>query len=157
MRRLIGLALVAGALVLPSQATAAGDPAIEIHAEGAAAQSAAGCRSVDVARIGRSALGFVVYKFHQVKRWCWSYPRVTSVRTSTYVSNVDPNWDYRGVIASRGFFYRWCCGDGRSGHYTFRQGRFDNCIPWIGCIRREYPWVKIWVRANGTWSYDTGS
>src|ERR671919_1314000 len=110
MRRLIGLAPVAGALVLPSQATAAEDPAIEIHAEGAAAESAAGCRSVDVARIGRSALGFVVYKFHPVKRWCWSYPRVTSVRTSTYVSNVDPNWDYRGVIASRSFFYRWCCG-----------------------------------------------
>ncbi|MGH3030500.1 MAG: hypothetical protein ACRDNE_06985 [Gaiellaceae bacterium] len=156
MRRIIGLALVAGALVLPSQAAAAGDSAIEVHAEGAAAQSAAGCRTVDVARIGRSALGFVVYKFHQVKRWCWSYPRVTSVRTSTYVSNVDPNWDYRGVIASNGSFYRWCCRDGRSGHYTFRQGRFDNCIPWIGCIRREYPWVKIWVRANGTWSYDTG-
>jgi hypothetical protein len=124
MRSIIGLALVAGALVLPSQAMAAGDSAIEVHAEGTAAQSAAGCRTVDVARIGRSALGFVVYKFHQVKRWCWSYPRVTSVRTSTYVSNVDPNWDYRGVIASRGFFYRWCCGDGRSGHYTFRQGRF---------------------------------
>jgi hypothetical protein len=156
MRRIIGLALVSGALVLPSQATAAGENTIEVSTQGTAAQASAGCRSVDVARIGRSALGFVVYKFHQVKRWCWSYPRVTSVKTSTYVSNVDPNWDYKGVIASSGSFFRWCCGDARSGHRTFRQGRFDNCIPWIGCIRREYPWVRIWVRGNGTYSYDTG-
>ena len=156
MRPIVALALVAGALVLPSHAAAAEDFDVEVREEGAAAQALAGCRTVDAARIGRSAFGFVVYKFHQVKRWCWSNPRVTSVRTSTYVSHVDPNWDYKGVIGAKGDFYRWCCGDARSGHYTFRQARFDNCIPWIGCIRREYPWVRIWVRGNGTWSYDTG-
>jgi hypothetical protein len=156
MRRVVVLALMAGALVLPGQAGAA-DAGGQDARGVVATTSAAGCRTVDIPKVGYDIFGFVVYKFHQVKRWCWSYPRITSVRTSTYVSNVDPNWDYRGVIASRGFFYRSCCGDGRSGHYTFRQGRFDNCIPWIGCIRREYPWVKIWVRGNGTWSYDTGS
>ena len=156
MRRLTALGLLAGALVLPSQAAAAEERTIEIRTQGTAAQ-AAGCRTVDVARIGRSALGFVVYKFHQVKRWCWSYPRITSVKTSTYVSDVDPNWDYKGIVSASGSFFRWCCGDARSGHRTLRQGRFDNCIPWIGCIRREYPWVRISVRGNGTYSYTTGS
>jgi hypothetical protein len=25
-----------------------------------------------------------------------------------------------------------------------------------GCVRREYPWVRIWVRADGTYTYRTG-
>ncbi|HEX2045574.1 MAG TPA: hypothetical protein VHF23_08110 [Gaiellaceae bacterium] len=157
MRRLLAPVLVAGALVVPSQAAAAGEGRLQVRVTGAAAGVMAGCRGVDVARIGRSALGFVVYKFHVVKRWCWAFPRVTSVTTYAYASDIDPNWDYKGVIAANGYFYRWCCGDGRSGHYSFRQGKFENCVFTLGCIRREYPWVKIWVRADGGYSYATGT
>ena len=53
MRRLLLLALVVNAVAFPGNAEA----------------SLSGCRSVDVARIGRSPLGIVVYKFHHVNGW----------------------------------------------------------------------------------------
>jgi hypothetical protein len=155
VRRLLTLALIGSALVLAANASAA-ETEVEVAVSGSAEESVAGCRTVDVARIGRSALGFVVYRFHQVKHWCWRYPRITSASAYAYATDVDPNWDYKGVIAANGSYYTWCCGVGSSGHQSFRQGRFDNCILWIGCIRREYPWVRIRAHANGSYTYTTG-
>jgi hypothetical protein len=127
MRRVVALAFLAGALVLPGQARAA-DTDVDAVEGAAAAASAQGCRTVDIPRVGRDIFGFVVYKFHQVKRWCWNFPRITSVRVYTYVSDVDPNMDYDGIIASNSYFYTWCCGRSTSGHYSMRQGKFKNCI-----------------------------
>ena len=36
------------------------------------------CRTVGVARVHRTFLGFVAFKFWQRKRWCWNYPRILS-------------------------------------------------------------------------------
>lgn len=156
MRRLVALALAAGALVLPTEALA-GKAGAEAARGTVAAASASGCRTVDIARVGRDLFGFVVYKFHHVKRWCWRYPRITSVSSSTYVSDVDPNMEYRGVVAATGNFYAWCCRNGKSGHYSLRQGKFENCILWFPCTRVEYPWVKIWAHANGSYTWATGT
>jgi hypothetical protein len=155
MRRIAALALVAAALALPGQARAA-EPAVALADGTVATASVDGCRTVDIPKVGRDIFGFVVYKFHQVKRWCWDYPRITSVSVYTYVSDVDPNMDYDGVVASAGSFYTWCCGRSTSGHYSMRQGKFKNCILWFPCTRVEYPWVKIWARANGSYSWATG-
>src|SRR5919108_4035984 len=155
MRRVFALALVVGALVLPAQAEAAGTDA-DLSEGTVATATVQGCRTVDVARVGRDIFGFVVYKFHQVKRWCWDYPRITSVSVHTYVSDVDPNMDYDGIVASTSYFYTWCCGRSTSGHYSMRQGKFKNCILWFPCTRVEYPWVRIWARANGSYSWATG-
>lgn len=155
MRRGIALALAAGALVLPSQAVAAEADA-ETGESAVAAASASGCRTVDIPKVGRDIFGFVVYRFHQVKRWCWNYPRVTSVNVYTYVSDVDPNMNYGGIVASISRFYTWCCGRGTSGHYSMRQGKFQNCILWFPCTRTEYPWVKIWAHANGSYRWAIG-
>lgn len=120
-------------------------------------QAASGCAGVDVARIGRSGIvRSVVYKWHQVKGWCWSGGKVTSVDVSTYISNVDPNWRFRGELAGSGSFYPWS-GVGSSGHWSLRQGAFENCILKYGCIGSEYPWVKVWVHADGTYAYETGT
>jgi hypothetical protein len=155
MRRFVVLALVGAALLVPGQARAA-DADVEVRVEGDSSALASGCRTVDVARVGRDIFGFVVYRFHQVKRWCWNSPRITYRYVSTYVSDVDPNMDYKGVVASTGNYYTWCCGTTRSGHVSHRQGRFDNCILWFPCTRREYPWVRIWAHGNGSYSYSTG-
>ena len=167
MRRAIALALLAGALFAPGEARAVEpEPTSTEPAEGEVTvtndeQDVQGlsygqCRTVDVARIGRDIFGLVVYKFHQRKRWCWDYPYITWKGVTTYVSDVDPNMEYRGVVAANGYFYTWCCSVSRSGHYSLRQGKFENCILWFPCTRTEYPWVKIWVRANGTFRYATG-
>jgi hypothetical protein len=127
MRRVVALALLAGALVLPAHARAA-EEGVADDTGAFAVASALGCRTVDIPKVGRDIFGFVVYKFHQVKRWCWNRPRVTSVSVYTYVSDVDPNMDYEGIVASNSYFYRWCCRSGTSGHYSMRQGKFKNCI-----------------------------
>jgi hypothetical protein len=141
VRRLLIVMFFVGVFSFPAQADA----------------SLSGCRTVDVARVGRSPLGFVVYKFHHVKRWCWRFPRITYVHTYTYVSDVDAHtMRYRGLVAATGFYYRWCCSTRRSGHFSFRQARFSNCFWKLGCWRIDHPWVRIWVHADGTYAARTG-
>ncbi len=176
MKGVLSVALLAGALLLPAHALADSvevkiDGSVVAKAElktatddnrvltGTSARSlaaASGCRTVDVARVGRDIFGFVVYKFHQRKRWCWDYPEITSRYVSTYVTDVDPNMEYRGVVGANGYFYTWCCSNGRSGHYSFRQGKFENCVLWFPCMRTEYPWVRIRSRGDGSYAYRTG-
>ncbi len=115
------------------------------------------CRRVDVARVHRSLLGFVVFKFWHWKRWCYRYPRIRSVQTGTYVTNVDPNYRYGGITSAWQQYYVWCCKRLDSGHVSHRQARFDNCVPWLGCVGTVYPWVRIRAHANGTYTYRTGT
>ncbi len=115
------------------------------------------CRRVDVARVHRSLLGFVVFKFWHWKRWCYRYPRILSVDTGTYVTNVDPNWRYGGITSAWQHYYVWCCNRGDSGHVSHRQARFDNCVPWAGCLSTVYPWVRIRAHSNGSYTWRTGT
>ncbi len=115
------------------------------------------CRRVDVARVERSLLGFVVFKFWHWKRWCWRYPRVFNVTTGVYLTNVDPNWHYGGIKAAWNSQYVWCCRRADTGHVSFRQGRFDNCPFRIGCIRAVHPWVKIRAHGDGSYRWSTGT
>lgn len=155
MRRFLIPALLVGALVLPVAARA-GDSNAEPTAETASAALFSGCKTVDIARTGKDIFGLTVYRFHQVKTWCWTWPRVTSTNVYTYVSNVDPNMDYSGIVSATGGYYVWCCGNGKSGHFSFRQGKFRNCILWFPCSRTEYPWVKIWAHGDGSYVSATG-
>ena len=156
MRRVVALALLAGTLVLPAQAEA-GRAGAQAPERSVAAVSASGCRTVDIPKTVRDLFGFVVYKFHQVKRWCWTNPRITSVTVSTYVSDVDPNMEYGGIVNSASYYYAWCCGSGTSGHYSLRQGKFENCILWFPCTRVEYPWIKIWAHGDGSYAWARGT
>ena len=172
MKCLLALVLVVGALAAPGVAAAdASDTEVRVSDAGGrttvfrtndpaarsrATSSSEGCRTVDVAHVGRDIFGFVVYRFHQRKRWCWDYPRITSKSVTTYVSDVDPNMEYRGVVEANGYFYTWCCSDAYSGHVSLRQAKFENCVLWFPCTRTEYPWVRIRVRGDGSWAAATG-
>ena len=167
MKRLLVLALVVGALGAPGVAAAdAADTEVRVVEAGGrtttsptlhlVASSRDGCRTVDVARVGRDIFGFVVYRFHQRKRWCWDYPRITSKSVTTYVSDVDPNMEYRRVVEANGYFYTWCCSRANSGHVSLRQAKFENCVLWFPCTRTEYPWVRIRIRGDGSWRAATG-
>lgn len=116
--------------------------------------SASGCATVDAWRTKYTLLGFVAYRFHQTKQWCWSYPRITSVNVGTYMSDVDPNYILRGV-SGYGWFYTWA-GSGEGGHYSYRQAQVENCVLGYGCLGTTYPWVEIWVNGNGAWSANWG-
>ncbi len=121
-------------------------------------QSASGCLRLDVWKNSYSFLFHsLVYRWHQVKNWCWNGNRITSANTTAYPTDVDGNWYYRGLASSAGWFYSWCCGSSTSGHYTLRQARMENCILKFGCIGSEYPWVTISAHADGTYDYQWGS
>ena len=114
------------------------------------------CRRVDVARVHRTLIGAVAFKFWHWKRWCYRYPRILSVSMGTYLSNVDPNFQYKGLTSAWSQQFVWCCRRGDSGHVSFRQARFDNCVLHIGCVGTYYPWVRIRAHADGTYSWSTG-
>ena len=119
------------------------------------AADVSGCRQVDWYESGHSLLGALIYRFHQVKYWCWSYPSITYTNVYTYVSNVDASQQYRGVIGASDYYYTWS-GSSRGGHYSFRQAKFDNCILKYGCVGSSYPWTKIWANGNGAWTASDG-
>jgi hypothetical protein len=114
--------------------------------------SSSGCDTVDYYVTKRDAFGIkVVWRFHQVKHWCWSYPRITSVSVGSRFSDVDwssavVNWDNHGY----GFYYTWS-GSSVGGHYSYRQGSVSNCVFKIGCLGTAYPQVEMWVNGNGAW------
>ena len=115
------------------------------------------CRRVDVARVHRTTLGFVAFKFWHWKRWCYRYPRILSVDMGTYVTNVDPNYRFGGIVSAWQHHYVWCCNRGDSGHVSHRQARFDNCVPWFGCVGTVYPWVRIRAHSDGSYTWRTGT
>ncbi len=120
------------------------------------ALTVSGCKSVDWYESGHSAIfGSLLYRFHQVDYWCWSYPNITSLSIYTYISNVDGSQQYRGVISSSDYYYSWS-GGSRGGHYSFKQAKFDNCVLKYGCIGSSYPWTKVWLNGNGAWAADDG-
>jgi hypothetical protein len=114
------------------------------------------CKQVDVAEEGHTLFYMTAYRFHHTVFFCWRYPRITAYHPGVYLSDVDGSYEWRGVIGSEGYWYTWR-DDPHGGHYSFRQGHFENCIaPWGPCLRDEYPWVKIWINGNGAWSADRG-
>lgn len=119
-------------------------------------QVASGCKTVWATRIGKSFLfGTTLWKYTQEKRFCWTYPRLTSVNTNAYPCCTDPTWFYRGQIGSAGWFFQRA-GNSHGGHYTFRQGRFVQEV--LGkTLDSAQPWVKVWAYGDGSWAYDTGA
>jgi hypothetical protein len=120
-----------------------------------ALQAASGCKNVWVTRIGKSLFGFTIWKYTQEKYFCWTYPRVTVVQTNAYPCCTDPTWHWVGQLGSAGWFFAWA-GDSRGGHYTFRQGRFEQRFA-AKTWDSAQPWTRIWAYGNGSWAYDSGS
>jgi hypothetical protein len=120
-----------------------------------ALQATSGCRTVDAWRNSYTLLGFISYRYHQIKYWCWSGNRVTTVNVTHRITDADGSIRDRGLISSASWYYNWCCGLGTSGHYSMRQNRVDNCPLHLPCIRTEYPSVSIWSHSDGTFTYST--
>lgn len=140
----------------PYRGAAMGSAASETSTLAAAATlSSGGCKQVDWYESLHSWIGSLLGRFHQVKSWCWSYPAVTSINVGTYVSDVACCIQYAGLVAYYGWYYTWS-GSSRGGHYSFREGKFTNCLFKYGCTGGEaYPWVEIYVNGNGAWiGYD---
>lgn len=108
------------------------------------------CKTVDVGKTVYTLLGFVAYRFYQRKYWCYNGTVVSNVNVSVYLTDVDPNFYYRGIVN------QWDIpAQGSTAHDSMRQGQIDNCIAKYGCIGTSYPAVQIISYANGSYSYKT--
>ena len=117
--------------------------------------AAKACATVSVKRVGRSLVGAKAYVFRVNKSFCYKDGRVTSFDVYAYAEWTDGFHWYRGIKAKKDDYYD-ALYKPKSGHYSFRQGEFENCVPKYGCISVTYPWVKIWVRGNGTFRWQKG-
>ena len=79
------------------------------------------------------------------------------IATGVYLTDVNPTMVYRGVVSQYNDYYAWCCRAQHSGHVSFREGRLENCLFRYGCIGNWYPWVRIRVHSDGTFTSRTGS
>lgn len=123
--------------------------------EAVAPSSASGCLSVDAWRNKYTLLGFLAYRWHQTKYFCWSRGAVNSVSVGSYVSNNDGTNCYRGLLSQDANFFSWN-GNSHGGHYSIRQAIMENCVPVFGCLSTSNPFVTIRAYANGTWTYEVG-
>ena len=115
------------------------------------------CKTV-VVKVRQRTLLYLSIAFEWVveKSWCWAYPKVTWWSVRTYPTQMDRYIQYRGVVGQNDSFFTWCCFSARSGHHTYRMGRFENCLPLKGCIGSWYPRVRINVHGNGTHTVQRG-
>lgn len=120
-----------------------------------ATQASSGCKTVWVSRIGKSMLGFTIWKYTQEKYFCWSYPQVTTTQVNAYPCCTDPTWRWVGQIGAAAYYFTWA-GSSRGGHYSFRQGKFEQRLGDL-VLDTAQPWTKIWAYGNGSWAYATGS
>jgi hypothetical protein len=101
-------------------------------------------------------LGSLLYTWHQRVTWTWGFGTIGSMRVEKWLDNKA--WFVSGNGAgTRGnatYYYTWCCGVGKSGHYSMRSQAVSQC--WAGCWYNADPWIWIRAHGNGTYSYDWG-
>lgn len=107
-----------------------------------------GCKTVTATRTGYTLLGFTAWKFNMSKYFCYNGTAVTSWNVSTWVSNMDPLFYYRGIINQNDYNIT-------NGHLSMRQGHIQNCVLQYGCIGNYYPAAEIKVYKGGTFSATT--
>lgn len=131
------------------------DAPVRTTASRRACCSSTGSDTVELTVTKRTVLGYVAWRYRQVKRWSWSYPTITSVTVGSGFYDVDGQQTVNYDSSGYGWYYGWA-GSPFGGHYSYRQGSISNCIFRYGCLSTSYPWAAIWVNGNGAWTGNAG-
>lgn len=116
-----------------------------------------GCRDLDISTSQSSFLfGTTIYRFHALEHWCWGGGGVSEERHG---------WSYDGsstsclgtVYSPNSWFYTYWAGIGTSGHYLEERAHVTNCVFHVGDWKEFYPDVKIWIRADGSYTAATAN
>jgi hypothetical protein len=116
-----------------------------------------GCRDIDISTSQSSFLfGTTVYRFHALEHWCWAGGGIYEERHG---------WSYDGsstsclntVYPPNAWFYSYWGGIGSSGHFLEERAHVTNCVFHVGDWKEFYPDVKIWIRADGSYTADTSN
>jgi hypothetical protein len=141
-------------IVVTSEPDSSG-PVFSVHPQTGLAYPS-GCRQVDVAAVAKSLIfKTVVYKFHQLKHWCWHNGVVYDERHT---------WSFDGsstacldtVYPPNAWLFAWR-GKASGGHYSEERAHVTNCVFKIGNWAQLYPDVKIWAHADGSYDNSTSN
>ena len=92
-----------------------------------------------------------LWKYWQQQGFCHNGTRVTSLYDwRRWPCCVDPGWKFEAHVGRtrNGGAGQWSYSTWTQGHFSF------GCS--IQCLSHSYPWVRLTVRGNGTWSKSTG-
>ena len=119
--------------------------------------STSGCRKVTVSNRAHTLLGFTAFRYNTWTRWCWNgyKHKVTQPTNGWRITDVDPEYIWRGQVNSDLHWYAFRSGWPHSGWYHYRQGHFENCVLHVGCVGNIYPENTLRVHSNGTWTWST--
>jgi hypothetical protein len=115
-----------------------------------------GCRDIDIVTSEKSFLFHTnIYRFHQLKHWCWKSGTVYDERHA---------WSFEGgstacfdtVYPDNHWTFRWK-GSQTGGDFSEERAHVTNCVFHIGDWKEYYPDVKIWVYADGTYNVETSN
>jgi len=118
--------------------------------------SPAGCRAYTQWVHAKTwPMNATIYRYKQRYTWCWYLTVVYNLTFHRDLVDIDSAWSYEGIASSYNEFYPWNggYGHGRSGYRWYRKLHFyGGCIPIVGNCANRYPWMKMWVHSNGTFS-----
>ncbi|HEY3962896.1 MAG TPA: hypothetical protein VGL84_10255 [Gaiellaceae bacterium] len=115
-----------------------------------------GCRDIDIVTSERSFLfQSNIYRFHQLKHWCWRRGAVVDERHA---------WSFDGgstacfdtVYPDNHWTFSWH-GVQTGGDFSEERAHVTNCVFHIGDWKEYYPDVKIWAYADGTYKVETAN
>jgi hypothetical protein len=114
-----------------------------------------GCRTIDFFAEQKSFLFHVrIYRFHQIKHWCWRNGVVYDERHAwTFEGSATACFDT--VYPDNSWFFTWWKNKASSGHYSEERAHVTNCVFHFGDWKEFYPDVKIWAYADGTYTVST--
>jgi hypothetical protein len=122
---------------------------------GATVTVPSGCRTIDFYAEQKSFLFHTrIYRFHQIKHWCWRNGVVYDERHAwTFDGSATACFDT--VYPDNSWFFAWRSNKPESGHYSEERAHVTNCVFHVGDWKEFYPDVKIWAYADGTYKVST--
>lgn len=99
----------------------------------------------------KTLVGNTFYKFTHSAEFCTDGTNVVSVE------NREHRFTDASAFASFGDVIEDSVGRMPAPEVTsIKKARVDNCVPVKGCISSKYPFVRLTLRADGTWFATTG-
>ena len=124
----------------------------------AAAEGGRAAAATSTSRRSQSSFlfGTTIYRFHALEHWCWGGGAIYEERHGWSYDGSSTSCLEHGVPAERWFYTYWA-GIGTSGHYLEERAHVTNCVFHVGDWKEFYPDVKIWIRADGSYTAATGN
>ncbi|WP_147259999.1 hypothetical protein [Pseudonocardia hierapolitana] len=99
----------------------------------------------------KTLIGNTFYKFTHSAEFCTDGTNVVGVE------NREHRFTDASAFASFGDVIEDSVGRMPAPEVTsIKKARVDNCVPVKGCISSKYPFVRLTLRADGTWFATTG-